>query len=141
MDELAKGPGGGDLNPLGDLNFTRLWQDFDRLFSQTMDAFAKAAERAGGSLNLGELFPKVDLARRGEEVVATVVVPGARPDSLEVAVTADCLTVRGEAETREGNVRAYRAFHRTVPLPARVRPEAARTEQRPNQVIVRVPIV
>ncbi len=139
MGELAKGPHGPD--PLGLGEFTRLWQELDRLFAQTMEAIAKAAESAGSRLNLGELFPKVEVERRGDEVVASVTVPGVRPDSLEVSVSADCLTVRGEAETRQEHAELYRTFYRTVPLPARVRPEAARTEQQgPARLVVRIPV-
>ncbi|MDI6871739.1 MAG: Hsp20/alpha crystallin family protein [Bacillota bacterium] len=138
MGELAKGPQNPD--PL-DLGFTRLWQELDRLFSQTMAAVVRAAESAGAPLKLNEFFPRIEAERRGQEVVATVEIPGARPDSLEVSVSADYLTVRGEAETRQDHTQCYRTFYRTVPLPARVRPEAARTEQQgPARLVVRVPV-
>lgn len=138
MDQLAKRPQGQD--PL-DLGFTRLWQEVDRFFRQAMNIISETAKSAGTQLNLGDFFPRLEVERQGDEVVATVTVPGARPDSLEVSVTADCLTVRGEAETREEDARCYRSFHRTVPLPARVRPEAARTDQQgQGRLIVRVPV-
>jgi HSP20 family molecular chaperone IbpA len=139
MGELAKRS--PDPDPLDLGGFTRLWQEFDRLFGQAMETLTKAAGGAGARLNLGEFFPEVQLERQGDELVATVTVPGARPDSLEINVTAGHLTVRGEAETRQEHSQCYRTFYRTLPWPARVRPEAARTEQQgQNRLVIRVPV-
>ncbi|MGE5552926.1 MAG: Hsp20/alpha crystallin family protein [Betaproteobacteria bacterium] len=138
MNELAKGKSSSD--PL-DLGFNRLWQEMDRFFSRAMNIIAETVRTSGNQLALGYLLPKVEVERQGEEIVASVAVPGVRPDSLEVSVSTDYLTVRGEAETRDGHSQCYRSFYRTIPLPARVRPEAARTEQHgTGRLVVRVPV-
>lgn len=139
MDQLARGPEGS--GPLEEWGFTRLWQELDRLFAQTFQTMAQVARSAGSRFEPGALLPRIDLERRGDEVVASIAVPGARPDSLEVTVSAEYLTVRGEAETKEKDRHYYRSFHRTLPLPARVRPEAARTDHEgPGRLVVRVPV-
>ncbi|MGE5623876.1 MAG: Hsp20/alpha crystallin family protein [Methanocella sp.] len=136
MDELAKRPDFGI-----DRAFSRLWEEVDHLFAQAMGIFTETGWSSGTAFGMGDLLPKVEIERRGSEILATVTVAGARPDSLEVSVSAESLTVRGEAETKAEQVQSFRSFYRTVPLPAKVRPEAARTEQKgENCLVVRVPV-
>ena len=77
---------------------------------------------------LSTLTPKVDVIDRDAEVLVRVEVPGVRKEDIEVQVSGNMLTVRGETrhEEKEEKGDYHRAeimrgaFVRTVTLPAEV---------------------
>lgn len=76
----------------------------------------------------GQWMPRLDVAETADALVVTLDVPGADPKKIDISVTGNVLTVRGqreeEKETKEKSFhrveRAYGAFSRVVTLPSEV---------------------
>jgi len=81
---------------------------------------------------VGELFP-VDVAETNAEVTVTASLPGVEPDDVEIAVTGNKLTIKGEtsSQTEEEGATYHRqelrrgTFYRALRLPAKVDADAA----------------
>ncbi len=73
----------------------------------------------------GMQIPKVDVLRRGDDLVVRADLPGLSKEDVSVDVTDNALTIRGERreereEEREGyylHERSEGSFYRTIPLP------------------------
>lgn len=92
--------------------------------------------------------PRTDIYETDREVVVTAEIPGlVARDDLEVGVSEDSITIKGEirrdSEVREDNLaqveRFYGRFARSMPLPAKVRPEEARASYQNGVLEVRLP--
>ena len=113
-------------------DFMTLRDAMDRLFD---DAFTRPFSliRSGGS-NWSSL--PLDMFQTDDEVVVQAVVPGFRPDEVQINVTGDVLTIRGqlkqeeEQKERAWHIREHRmgAFERSVALPVSVVPDKATAE-------------
>jgi HSP20 family protein len=113
----------------------------DRLFED----FAPARSlRAGETTEL--MFP-VDISEKDDEIVVKAVLPGVKPEDVELTISEGVLTVRGEArdettEEKENYFRReirYGAFARSVPLPTRVNQDQADAEFKDGILTVRLP--
>jgi len=93
--------------------------------------------------------PKVDVIDRDAEVLVRAEVPGVRKEDLEVSITGDTVTIKGEAarEEKEEKGEYYRceisrgAFTRAVRLPAAVKSEGATAEFKEGVLEIRLPKV
>jgi len=110
----------------------------DRLFD---DAFTRpfSITRNGGAT--WSSLP-IDMYQTVDDVVVKAVVPGFRPDQVQINVTGDVLTIRGEAQQEEektssprGNDKAWHlrehrfgSFERSVALPVSVISDQATAE-------------
>ncbi len=120
-----------------------LW-DLDRWFADFLDRWPSPALWR----DLGE-WPSVDVRETDEEVVVIAEVPGVTKDELDVSVTEDALTIRGERrqekeDTGEGYCRRelqYGRFARTVALPSPVEGEAAKAVHKDGVLEIRLPKV
>jgi len=114
MLELAK------WNPFKEL--TTLHREMDELFNR---AFAKTGGLLPTMLTEGRHFPAVDFARKGDNMVIHVELPGIEPNEVEVSVAGNLLTIRGERKydtevKEEDYVRreiGHGVFERAIPLP------------------------
>ncbi len=78
-------------------------------------------------------MPHVDLVERDEEVVLRAEVPGVEKKDIDVSITGNSVTIKGQTrhEEKEEKGEYYRceisrgAFSRTVALPAQVDPDRA----------------
>jgi HSP20 family protein len=119
-----------------------------------MAALRRAMERVfdeyGALRGRGEepelTFP-VDLFETDREVVVKASLPGVKPQDVEVSVTGDSLTIRGESRHEEKveeenyfrqEIR-YGAFARVVPLPSAVRVDGAEAAYRDGVLTVTLP--
>jgi HSP20 family protein len=92
-------------------------------------------------------MPSIELCDEGEALVVRVEVPGVDPEDLDVELTPQQLTVRGEIRQSSGgdgqgiyhSERRYGRFHRSVPLPATVDPDSAQASYRNGLLEVRMP--
>ncbi len=74
----------------------------------------------------GFAVPAVDVVETDKGLEVTVDLPGLEEKDVDIALTEDTLTIRGEKkeerEEKEGNAylreRSYGAFYRAIPLPA-----------------------
>jgi len=73
------------------------------------------------------LFP-LDLYETDESLVVKAPLPGVRPEDVDISITGDILTIKGEAKSEEEVKREdyhrrelrYGSFCRSVPLPTKV---------------------
>ncbi len=99
---------------------------FDDFFSRRWLRPWRWESRFPEALSLS--MPKVDVVDRANEVVVRAEVPGVEKKDIEVSVSGNMLTIRGETkkETKEEKGDYYRAeisrgaFSRTLVLPAEV---------------------
>ena len=103
-----------------------LREAMDRLFD---DAFTRPVTMGGVSG-----MPAIDLYQNDDEVVVKAALPGLKADDVQISVTEDMLTLRGEfkQETEQKEVtyhiREHRVgtFERTVMLPTDVQTDKAK---------------
>jgi HSP20 family protein len=108
---------------------TSLRDAMDRLFEESFLRPMQWGARAWS----GEV-PPVDMYETADQVVVKAAVPGVKPEEIEVTVTGDQLTIKGEFRSDENveqgsyllQERRYGSFCRQVSLPAGV--EADRAE-------------
>jgi len=95
-------------------------RDMDRMFD---DFFTRPmASQSGWNL------PTMDMYQTDDDVVVKATIPGISPDDLDIQITGDTLTIRGEInqeETEENakyhiRERHYQSFSRSLTLPALV---------------------
>jgi len=102
----------------------------DRLFDE---AFTRPWISDGGS---GMGMPAVDLYQTDDDVIVKVAVPGMKPEDVQISVTGDTLTVKGEIrQENDSKEKAYHireqrwgSFERTITLPTAVRSDKAQAE-------------
>ena len=109
------------------------WDPFRELsdMRETMDRlFERGFSRPWRLLtwDMGEGFFPVDLYETDDEVVVKASLPGVKAEDVEIAVTGETLTIKGETreehEEKKPNYyrqeRRYGAFQRVLTLPVRV---------------------
>jgi HSP20 family protein len=115
-----------------------LREAMDRLFD---DAFTRPfhLDRNGGSTWSA---PAIDMYQTDNEVVVKAALPGIKPDEVQIQVTGDVLTLRGEVKQEEEKtsssqgkdkswqIREHRwgAFERSVRVPTGVIADKAKAE-------------
>lgn len=74
------------------------------------------------------ISPRVDMSENDKSVQVTTELPGMDEKDIEVNISRDVLTIRGEKKVEKEDVgkeyylmeRSYGSFHRTIPLPVEV---------------------
>ncbi len=117
--------------------FGSLQREMDRLFE---DFF----RRSGLPMRWG---PAVDVVETSGNVIVKVELPGVDPKGVDIAVTGENLTIKGEK--REEKVdkgknfyrveRAYGSFCRTVALPAAVEADKAKADYKDGVLEIKLP--
>ncbi len=101
----------------------------DRLFD---DAFTRPLRLNDGYLTV----PAVDMFQTDNEIVVKAAIPGVKADDVQINVTGEVLTIKGETrEKEEVKEKAYHlreqrwgSFERTIALPADVVADKAKAE-------------
>lgn len=104
-----------------------LRREMDRLFEDFVRGFDIERFPSMG-LASGRFNPKVDVAEDEREMEVTAELPGLTDDDIEVTLTENALTLKGEKkEEREEKDKNYHrierssgSFHRVIPLSAEV---------------------
>jgi HSP20 family protein len=124
--------------------------EIDRLFD---DFFSWRFPRAFGwdrpLFDIAEFSPKVDVIDREDEVVVRAELPGYKKDDVEVSVSGDTLTLKGEASTEEKDEKgdyyrheiSRRSFLRTLALPAEVDDAKAKASMKDGMLELTLPKV
>ena len=123
--------------PFGGL--TSLRRDMDRLFERFLGREPSSP--------LGEMEPAIEVADTPEAVIVKAQVPGVSKDNLQVNVTDNALTLKGEVKedktTEDKNYHRrefhYGAFSRTIPLPTTVQAEKATAQLKDGVLEVTIP--
>ena len=106
-----------------------LREAMDRLFD---DAFTRPINLRDG----GWSAPAVDMYQTDDEVVVKVALPGFKADEVQINVTGDVLSLRGELKREQEekdkawHIREHRwsSFERSVALPTQVKANGANAD-------------
>ncbi len=106
-----------------------LREAMDRLFD---DAFTRPLSLSGNNWSI----PAVDMYQTDNEVVVKAALPGIKADEVQINVTGEVLTIKGEtkqeSETKEKayHIREQRwgAFERSIVLPTEVVADKAKAD-------------
>ncbi len=105
-----------------------LREAMDRLFD---DAFTRPI-----SMSAVSSMPAIDLYQTADEIVVKAALPGLKPDEVQISVTGDVLTLRGEFKQQEEKKEAtwhireqrYGSFERSIMLPTEVQTDKAKAD-------------
>ena len=120
----------------------KLRRDMDRLFSRLWDDFGMPHfQRPSRDI------PSIDLYETEENLILKAEIPGLNPEDLDVSITNDILTIKGEmkkefAQERENYhrmERRYESFSRSIQLPSRVMIEDVEATYREGVVTIIMP--
>lgn len=110
----------------GDLfsQLTRMQHDMERV----MSAFSPQSSWTGWPTYRTQVYPALNIYNDGESYILRAEVPGVDPKSLDIEVTGDTVTVRGERKLPElaqgasyhRRERDYGEFSRSFTLPDQV---------------------
>ena len=114
----------------------------DRLFEESV-----VRPRAGWLAPLGDGTLTVDMYETDEEVVVKTATPGVKPEDIDVSITGDVLTIKGETKAEEKvekanyirQERRYGAFSRSLALPSTVVADKAAAEFESGVLILTLP--
>ena len=114
------------FDPFGEM--VTLRQAMDRLFE---DSFASPLNLRG--YNGDTVTPALDVHQTGDEIVVTAALPGIKPEDVDITITGQTLSIRGEFKEEENvnrdqylyRERRFGSFHRQLQLPVRVQGDAA----------------
>lgn len=124
----------------------------DRFFDDSWDPFnmmAPSLFRSRGLGNVSTIFPKVDVEELDDEIRVTANVPGIDPNSINVEVGDDYLSLSGKIEKenkeedKKGKVyryeREYGEFRREFALPARVKKDSIVAKSKNGVLTITLP--
>jgi len=114
------------------------WEPFRELVSlrQAMDRlFEESFVRPSRFISLlgEEAHPAIDMHQTPNEVVVKAALPGVKPEDVDITITGDVLTIKGETKTEEEMKREdylcqecrYGAFSRSITLPGAFKTDKA----------------
>lgn len=114
------------------------WEPFREMLTlrEMMDRMIdEVFERPFSSVFTGQV-PAIDMYQTDNEVVVKAALPGVKADDVQISVTGDVLTIKGEIKqeeeqkSRSYHIREHRwgAFERTIILPTAVVADKAKAE-------------
>jgi HSP20 family protein len=127
-------------DPFGE--FQGLRRAMDRLFE---DFSPNRSLRSGGE-NAELTFP-VDISENDNEITVKAVLPGVKPEDVDITISEGVLTIRGHTrqekeEEKENFYRReirYGSFARSIPLPTRVNQDQAGAEFNEGMLAIHLP--
>lgn len=117
--------------------------EMNRLF----DSFFTGWPERRKDLLASEWAPSIDVAETDEEIVVTAELPGVKQDEVDITITDDVLTLKGEKkeekEVKEKNYhrveRSYGSFQRSISLPTGVKSDEAKAAYKDGVLHITVP--
>lgn len=114
-------------------------------FDPTMSDFD-----GGLPTGMGSFIPRLDTSDEGDSIKITAEVPGIDDKNLDVTVTDDLVTIKGEkndehSKSKMGDKnmqtieRSYGSFQRTVSLPCKVQSDKAEASLKNGLLTISVP--
>ena len=108
------------------LNWHRRWDPFRDLQREVGRLFESLEPSDHWRVARG--VPPINLVDAGEDYVLTSLIPGISPDEVDLSITGETLTIRGERKRAEGltdesfrrQERHFGRWTRTITLPDRV---------------------
>lgn len=119
--------------------FSTLQREIDRVFEEFT--------RGWPSLGARDFLPRTDVVERDDHIEITAELPGLEEKDVEVTLTDNILTVRGEKkaerEEKEGErrivERSYGAFSRSIELPPGIGPDDIKASMAKGVLTVTLP--
>lgn len=113
----------------GEVSLERLRREFDNMLDRARTKGGQALDLFG--LKPGTHLPFVDVYETDDEVRVIVDLPGVSPDQVDLSLTGNMLTIRGNRPTGDQGDSAIKhvterpqgEFERILPLPVDVEPE------------------
>ena len=129
------------FDPLSDM--VSLRSAMDRLFEDSFVSPGTWRTMSNGS----GITPPVDVHETADEIVVSASLPGMKPEDVEITITGQNLTLRGEFKADDEvtkdqylyRERRYGAFHRNIQLPVRVQGEGAEATFTNGVLALRIP--
>lgn len=129
-------------NPVREM--VSLREAMDRLLE---DSFVSASGRLAPD---GMATLALDVFESDQEVKVTASIPGVKPEDIDISVTGDMLTIKGETleekeEEKEGSYhlreRRWGSFQRSIRLPSLVKADKAQADFEGGVLTLRLPKV
>ena len=128
-------------DPLGEM--VTLRSAMDRLFEDSFVSPLGWRTLGGGDT----ITPPVDVHETSDEIVVTAALPGIKADDVEITMTGQNLTLRGEFKADDEisrdqylyRERRFGSFSRTVQLPVRVQGDRADATFTDGVLTLRIP--
>jgi len=119
-------------SPMKELEDMR--RDMERLFEEVFEPARRRRHWWPKSPEGGVVVPNIDMYDRKTEIVVKAELPGVERDNIDLTITRDAITIKGEIrreeETKEEDYYSreisYGNFMRSVALPAEVESEKAK---------------
>jgi len=100
-----------------------------------------------GEMITSEFMPRIDVKEDGKEIKVTAELPGMDEKDIDVTLSRDSLTIRGEKQEEtedEGKdyyhaERRYGSFHRAIPLSAEVDESKAEADFKKGVLKIKLP--
>jgi len=151
MRRPSPAPPTGNGNPLGVMH--RFAQEMDRLFDDfglrmpSMIGRGRELLLREAGLIPAEWTPRIEVKEQDGKILLRADLPGMSKDDIQVDVTQDLLTIKGERkqekkEEREGysyNECSYGSFYRSIPLPEGMETSKATAEFHNGVLEVAIP--
>ncbi|MDX9715307.1 MAG: Hsp20/alpha crystallin family protein [Dissulfurispiraceae bacterium] len=118
--------------PLRELEDMR--RDMDRIFEEFFVPSSRRRHAWPAKAEAGLMVPNVEMYDRENEIVVKAEVPGVSKDGLDLTITKDSLTIKGEVKKEEEvkqenyyfSERSFGTFTRTLALPVEVESEKSK---------------
>lgn len=119
-------------SPIRELEDMR--RDMERLFEGFVEPGRRHRRLWPKSSEAGIMVPNIDLYDRKTEIVMKAELPGVEKDKIDLTITKDSITLKGEAKKEEeikeedyySCEMSYGSFTRTIALPVEVDSEKAK---------------
>jgi HSP20 family protein len=111
--------------------FVGFRREMDRMFDSFFDTFPDRSGRGLTRAGWSDITPAIDIAETDKELVVTAEVPGVSEKDVEVTLSGNLLTIKGEKKTeheeKDGGhsymERRFGSFSRSLRLPFEVKDE------------------
>lgn len=126
--------------------FYSLQREMNSLFDSFFRGF-DVAPRGFAASGMGMFTPSVDVKENDKEFVIKVELPGVEEKDIDVTVTNDSVTIKGEKkeekEDKDKNYyymeRSYGSFSRVIPLEAEIEAEKAEASFKNGILDIKIP--
>lgn len=140
----------GDISPGREREYDDMVGSFYRDMNNLVDRFFRGFDiEPFGALGSpsGDFMPRVDVSENDKEIKVTVELPGMDEKDIDVSLSHDSLTIRGEKqeETEDKgkdyyrSERRYGSFHRVVALSSEVDQSKAEADFRKGVLKIKLP--
>ncbi len=123
--------GGSALDRGVEHPFLAMYREMNRLFDEALRGFGPFG---AGEMSRAAMAPRMDIKENDKEICIIAEMPGVAEKDVEVTLSGDVLTIRGERKEEKKDERenyhlmerSYGAFSRSIELPYAVKPESVR---------------